>query len=75
MADPTPSKRLPKAATLAWAEGYTARLHRFEREDNPYREGDDDPREDDWDEGWFAAHEDIARGKAPAGMVKDDDRP
>ena len=67
MDNPAPLKAPPKTATPAWAEGYAARPHGFEREDNPYLDGDDG-REDDWDEGWFEANEQLARSEAPVGI-------
>jgi hypothetical protein len=64
MSDPRPPGNPPKNATRVWAEGYAARLSGFERQDNPYLDGEDF-REEIWDDGWLHADGEIARGRLP----------
>jgi hypothetical protein len=61
------SSHVPPGATPAWAQGYTARLHGLDRQDNPYLNAAD-AREDQWDDGWLFADAELARrgGLGPA---------
>jgi hypothetical protein len=55
--------KIPDAEPV-WAEGFVARLQGAERLDNPYLDAADG-REDQWDDGWFHAENEIAKVSLP----------
>ena len=69
MTGPT-QPRAPENAPPVWAEGYSALLRGFERDENLYLNAADH-REDIWDDGWLYADGEIAQGRLPAGILKD----